>query len=63
MVTSSLELKLLLFNMNIIFTSTKMKFCRGYVFGSVGLSVCLSVYVCLLAGLLKSYERISMKFS
>ena len=38
----------------IIITSSKTKFCGGYVFGSIGLPclfVCLSV--CLLAGLLK----------
>ena len=61
--------RFILCNSCTIITSTKMKFCGGYVFGSIGLlgclfvclSVCLSVF--LLAGLLKSYERISMKFS
>ena len=32
----------------------------GYVFGSVGLSVCF--FVCLWTTLLKSYQQIGMKF-
>ena len=45
----------------IITTSAKTKFCGGYAFSSIGLSVYPSI--CMVAGLLKSYERILMKFS